>query len=139
MGGSRLGAALSRLASPLSAGLAFEPRLHVSPYRLYRWLHERRSLTLYDLRSQPGPLRFAAALPYPGDEALASSRAQPGHPLILIDDDGHAASALTRGLQLTQSTHHIRALYGGLVLYDHCLDPRIVGPHRFLQREGPSC
>jgi len=130
--------ATSDLERPLTP---FEPELHVSPFRLFRWLHEARAgrteaPVLLDVREgrepkQGGshgetPLRLRDARPF-SDTRLPKDR-----DVVLVDGDGTAAA--TRARRLREAGHgRVWALYGGLELYDFALDPAVVGAERFLK------
>lgn len=126
--------ATSDLERPLTP---FEPELHVSPFRLFRWLHEARAgrteaPVLLDVREggQPtsgeNPLRLRDARPF-SDPRLPKDR-----DVVLVDADG--TEAATRARRLRETGHErVWALYGGLELYDFALDPAVVGAERFLE------
>jgi len=108
----------------------FDPELHVSPFRLFRRLHEAqagraRTPRLLDLREQPGPLRLRAATPWQEQMPVPEGEA------VLVDNDGRRATDLARRLR-EEGHARVQALYGGLRLYDFALDPGVVGEERFL-------
>lgn len=120
----------------------FDPELHISPIRLFRWLHDareghREAPRLWDVRKggQPGSpagVQMQGAEPCPD---LFSAPLPPDRDMILIDDDGKEATPLARRLreQGVPGSERVRALYGGLELYDFALDPQVVGEERFLE------
>lgn len=109
----------------------FEPELHISPFRLFRWLQETRECwaeapVLLDVSGErrPGP-RLRDARPF-RDAHLPKDR-----DVVLVDRDGVEAAARAR--RLREAGHRrVRALWGGLELYDFALDPAVVGAERFL-------
>lgn len=108
----------------------FEVDLHISPVRLFRRLHDAHegvapAPVLLDLRETPGPLALRGALPFE-EGAVPDDR-----DVVLVDDTGDKALAMARRLHERGFTR-VRALYGGLELYDFALDPRVVGEERFL-------
>lgn len=107
---------------------AFEPALHTTPYDVYRALSDGTPLRLVDVRPAP----TAAALTLEGAERLRGARppADDGRAIVLFDDDGRLATRLAR--RWRRPGRALRALYGGLELYDHALDPLVVGERRFL-------
>lgn len=111
----------------------FDPRSHLSPYRLFRWLREGRSLTLLDLRPPPVPLTLAGARPFGHlQDLLADGLVEGDGLLVLFDDDGTSAAAALEELPM-QLRSGARILFGGLELYDYCLDPQVVGDERYLR------
>lgn len=124
----------------MSAGdkplVPFEIDLHISPVRLFRRLHEAReglasAPVLLDLREAPGPISLRDARPF-DENAVPDDR-----DVVLIDDTGDEALAAARKLH-ERGLSRVRALYGGLQLYDFALDPRVVGAERFLGSEDGS-
>jgi hypothetical protein len=115
--------------------VSFDPEVEISPYELFRRLREGRAPALYRLRTRPGPetgrpgrtLRGARAVPEP-----AADWAPPAGEAVVFDEDGEAARTLVIALR-ARGVRGIRALYGGLRLYDYCLDPRVVGEERYLE------
>jgi hypothetical protein len=109
--------------------VGFDPGVHVSPYELFRRLREGRPPRLWAL-PDAGPLIMAGALPYPA----TSPEHAPDEQAVLLDRDGEAALAEVHRLHAAHPalTGRVRALYGGLALYDFCLDPRVVGEERFI-------
>lgn len=109
--------------------VTLDPDLQVTPYTLFRALREGRAPLLVDVRPRPDAPGFADATPWPGPEWAPPA----GRDVVLVDEDGPTALALAR--QLRDAGHEaVRSLFGGLRLYDHALDPSVVGPERFLGR-----
>ena len=110
-----------------------DPRLEISPYTLFRLLKCGEPLRLIDVRPPGGGdcerRTFAGAEAWGGPEGFPAD----GPPTVLFDDDGTRARGLARQLQ-ARGAASVRALFGGLALYDFCLDPRVVGEERFLAR-----
>jgi hypothetical protein len=99
----------------------FEEEIHVSPYELFRRLQEGERPPLVDLRD--------AGLTLVGARRGLSSEEWPAG-AILIDHDGRQASARAREIQALG--REVKALYGGIELWDFALDPLVVGEERFL-------
>jgi hypothetical protein len=107
----------------------FDPQLEVPPYTIYRRLKEGDPPLLVDVRPGGGRL------------ALMGARALPAHgwtppadmDVVLVDDDGSDAVALARRLQAAGFSR-VRALFGGLALYEFALDPQVVGSDAYLIR-----
>ena len=105
----------------------FDPRLEISPFTLFRRLQDGHDLMLVDVRAQPrgwtlrGALRLPAADWQPGRDQQT----------VLFDDDGTEAVRLTQALQ-EKGHASVRALFGGLQLYEFSLDPEVVGAETYL-------
>jgi hypothetical protein len=109
----------------------FAPGLEISPYELFRGLADGRPFRLLDVREEPGALSFDGARPFvPGVDEVDGEDLGEGD-TILFDEDGSEAFALARELQ-GRGFKRVRALFGGLRLYDFALDPEVVGAERFL-------
>jgi hypothetical protein len=111
----------------------FDPRLEISPFALFRALAEGRPPLLIDARTVPGAAgaaSFAGASPWPGPDW-----SPPDADVVLFDDDGALAGEAARRLQ-GGGYGRVRALFGGLALYDFALDPAVVGAERFLARRA---
>lgn len=122
--------------------VSFDPASEISPFELFRRLREGRPTALYDVRpplDRPEEatdegggagaprLTFRGAEPFPGKERIA-----PGAETVLFDDDGVHARSVARRLRAA-GRPRVRALFGGLDLYDFALDPRVVGEERYLE------
>ncbi|HEX9941288.1 MAG TPA: hypothetical protein VGG03_04670 [Thermoanaerobaculia bacterium] len=107
----------------------FDPQLEVSPFVLFRRLKEGRPPVLVDVRPQPGRLTLAGAIPYPGPEWSPPA----DEDVVLFDDDGATAIDGARHMQAA-GWPHVKALFGGLELYEFSLDPEVVGEETFLVR-----
>lgn len=128
--------------------VGFDPRLEISPYTLYRRLAAGRPPRLYALATGGGPT-LAGALPYLGPRELLAPDTGPAtaaepdaDPVtaVLFDRGGEAALAEVRRLRASglPAAFAVRALYGGLALYELCLDPQVVGGELFLTSPGPG-
>jgi hypothetical protein len=107
----------------------FDPQLEVSPFILFRRMKEGRPPLLVDVRSQPGGLTLAGAIPYPGPEWSPPA----DEDVVLFDDDGTLAIDGARHMQAA-GWPRVKALFGGLELYEFSLDPEVVGEETFLVR-----
>lgn len=122
--------------------LTFDTRVEVSPFELFRALREGRPPLLLDLRGESGPegaadvgdtgrLALRGAVPFPGPDW----RPPADRDVVLIDDDGRRAAAEARRLQAA-GFPRVRALFGGLALYEFSLDPEVVGEDTGLEKTG---
>jgi hypothetical protein len=111
--------------------IRFDPELEVSPYEVFRRLKEGRPPRLVDVRPEPGALRLRGAIPYPGPDWSPPA----GEDVVLIDDDGSLALDGARRMRAAGHSS-VKALFGGLMLYEFALDPEVVGEERFLEPEG---
>lgn len=107
----------------------FDPQLEVSPFAVFRRLREGDPPLLVDVRLEPGPLTLRGAIPYPGPEWSPPV----DRDVVLFDDDGTVAVEGARHMQRV-GVPHVRALFGGLELYEFALDPEVVGEETFLVR-----
>lgn len=109
--------------------IQFDPRLEVSPFALFRRLREKRPPRLIDLRDRPGGWRLRGAEPGGADWRPESA----SEDVVVFDDDGTGAVERADRLQ-RQGYPRVKALFGGLELYQFSLDPRVVGEETFLER-----
>lgn len=107
----------------------FDPRVELSPFTLFRRLREGQDLLLVDVRSQPLEWTLVGAMPLSGPDWTPPE----GRDVLLFDDDGTEAVPLVQTFQ-AQGHATIRALFGGLRLYEFSLDPEVVGEETFLRR-----
>jgi hypothetical protein len=100
----------------------FDPLLELSPFTLWRRLEEDRVPLLIDVRQSPRGMTLRGA------ERLIDPAWEPDPELVvlLFDDDGREAIELARNLQ-ARGFDKVRALFGGLQLYEFSLDPEIIG------------
>ncbi|HYX23901.1 MAG TPA: hypothetical protein VFC23_07090 [Thermoanaerobaculia bacterium] len=113
----------------------FDPQLEVSPFALFRrlkeGLKEDQPPLLIDVRPEAGNLTLAGAVPYPGPEWSPPA----DRDVVLFDDDGTVALEGARHMQAA-GWPRVKALFGGLELYEFSLDPQVVGEETFLLRAG---
>ncbi len=107
----------------------FDPQLEVSPFALFRLLKDGNPPLLIDVRPEPGPLSLAGAIPYPGPEWSPPE----DRDVVLFDDDGATALDGARHMQ-SAGYPRVKALFGGLELWEFSLDPEVVGQETFLVR-----
>lgn len=110
----------------------FDPQVEVSPFTLFRRLREGDAPLLVDVRPAPGRLSLAGAVPYPGPEWSPPE----DRDVVLFDDDGAAAVDGARHMQAA-GWPRVKALFGGLDLYEFSLDPQVVGEETYLVRRDP--
>ena len=112
--------------------VAFDPRLEISPFALFRRLDEGKQTLLVDVRAgtQSGRSLKGAVRPE-GPEW----RPRADLDAVLFDDDGSAAVE-TAARWIEQGHERVRALFGGLDLYEFSLDPEVVGTETYLVDEG---
>ncbi|MFP3941298.1 MAG: hypothetical protein ACOC7L_04290 [Acidobacteriota bacterium] len=113
--------------------VTLDPEVQVTPYALFRAFREGRAPLLVDVRPRPASPGFQGAVPWPGPGWAPPA----GRDVVLVDDDGPAALELARRLR-GAGHERVRSLFGGLRLYDHALDPAVVGPERFLENPADS-
>jgi hypothetical protein len=107
----------------------FDPLLEVSPFILFRRIQEGQAPLLIDVRPEPGSLTLQGAIPYPGPDWSPPA----DQDVVLFDDDGAVAIDGARHMQAA-GYPRVKALFGGLDLYEFSLDPEVVGQETFLIR-----
>jgi hypothetical protein len=107
----------------------FDPQLEISPFALFRRLKDGDPPLLLDVRSAPSRLTLQGAVPYPGPEWSPPA----DRDVVLLDDDGATAVDGARHMQAA-GWPRVKALFGGLDLYEFSLDPDVVGEETFLLR-----
>jgi len=107
----------------------FDPQLEVSPFALFRRIKDGDTPLLIDVRPAPGRLSLQGAVPYPGPDWTPPA----DRDVVLFDDDGATAVDGARHMQAA-GWPRVRALFGGLELYEFSLDPEVVGEETFLVR-----
>jgi hypothetical protein len=107
----------------------FDPQLEVSPFALFRQMKDGRPPLLVDVRPEPGALSLRGAIPYPGPDWSPPR----DEDVVLFDEDGNMAVDGARYMQAA-GWPRVRALFGGLELYEFSLDPQVVGEETFLVR-----
>lgn len=115
---------------PQMPSIRFEPELDCSPYELFRRLREGTAPALVDLRDDPALTLRGASTSSTGELAGWHPDDRRGE-VVLLDDDGSRARETAAALR-ERGVPGVRALFGGLRLYDHALDPRVVGQERYL-------
>ncbi|HLX07119.1 MAG TPA: hypothetical protein VKY89_04580 [Thermoanaerobaculia bacterium] len=110
----------------------FDPELEVPPYTIFRRLKEGDPPLLIDVRPAGGRLALMGARGLPGPEWTPP----PELDVVLIDDDGACAVDVARRLQAA-GFRKVRALFGGLQLYEFSLDPQVVGAETYLIKRSP--
>jgi hypothetical protein len=108
----------------------FDPLLEVSPFILFRRLKEGQPPLLIDVRPEPGRLTIQGAIPYPGPDWSPPA----DQDVVLFDDDGATAIDGARHMQAA-GYPRVKALFGGLELYEFSLDPEVVGQETFLVKK----
>lgn len=110
--------------------IVFDPTLEVAPFALFRRLQKGSPPLLVDVREDPeAPPRLRGSAPWPGEGWTPPSDRE----VVLIDVDGSRAVELARALQ-EAGYPGVRALFGGLELWEFALDPEVVGGDTFLER-----
>lgn len=109
----------------------FDPQVEISPFALFRRMKEGQAPLLVDVRPEPGPLSLQGAIAYPGPEWSPPR----DEDVVLFDEDGSFAVDGARHMQAAGWTR-VRALFGGLDLYEFSLDPEVVGEETFLIRRA---
>lgn len=110
----------------------FDPAIDVSPYELFRRFREGRPPALYHLRGRErARLTLRGARPVT-EERVRAGWTPPEAESVWIDEDGVRSRAVVRDLR-RRGAPGVRALFGGLRLYDYALDPRVVGEERYLR------
>jgi hypothetical protein len=111
----------------------FDPQLEISPFALFRRIKDGDPPLLIDVRIDvrpaPGRLSLQGAIPYPGPDWTPPA----DRDVVLFDDDGAAAIDGARHMQ-AGGWPRVKALFGGLELYEFSLDPDVVGEETFLLR-----
>ena len=105
----------------------FDPQVEVSPFALFRRMKDGETPLLVDVRPAPGRLSLHGAVPYPGPEWSPPRDRE----VVLIDDNGALAVDGARHMQAA-GWPNVKALFGGLELYEFSLDPEVVGAETFL-------
>lgn len=107
----------------------FDPLLEVSPFVLFRRIQEGEPPLLVDVRPEPGRLTLQGAIPYPGPDWSPPQ----DRDVVLFDEDGSIAIEGARHMQ-SAGWPRVKALFGGLELYEFSLDPEVIGQETYLVR-----
>lgn len=118
----------ARLLDDGTPVIQFDPAVEISPYHVFRRLAEGDPPLLIDVRPEAGARSLAGAIPYPGPE-WAPPR---DRDVVLFDDDGTTAVEGARHMQAA-GWSNVKALFGGLDLWEFALDPAVVGVETFLR------
>lgn len=105
----------------------FDPQLEVPPYTVYRRLKEGDPPLLIDVRPAGGRLALMGARTLPAPDWTPPREMD----VVLVDDDGATAVEMARRLQAA-GFPKVRALFGGLQLYEFSLDQQVVGTENYL-------
>lgn len=108
----------------------FDAQLEISPFTLYRRLVENRSPLLVDVRDGVSGRTLRGAMRRPTADWAPPA---PETEVVLFDDDGSAAVEEARRLQ-EEGFLYVRALFGGLDLYEFSLDPDLLETDTHLER-----
>ncbi len=109
----------------------FDPALEISPYHVFRRLADGNAPLLIDVRPEPSARTLRGAIPYPGP-AWEPPR---DREVVLFDDDGSIAIDGARHMKAA-GWENVKALFGGLDLWEFALDPEVVGAETFLIGQG---
>jgi hypothetical protein len=109
----------------------FDPMLEVSPFALFRLLKDGKPPLLIDVRPEPGLLSLKGSIPYPGPDWSPPA----DRDVVLFDENGSIALDGARHMQAA-GYPRVKALFGGLELWEFSLDPEVVGEETFLVRAG---
>jgi rhodanese-related sulfurtransferase len=108
--------------------VTFDSILEISPFTLFKRLQQGRAMQLVDVREAPGRRTLQGAITEPDPQwRPADTEAD----VVLFDDNGSAAVAAAHRLQ-EAGYSRVKALFGGLELYEFALDPRVVGEETYL-------
>jgi len=105
----------------------FDPHLEIAPFVLFRRLREGRAPLLVDVRTEPTRISLEGALRAPDPDWQPDEDGE----IVLFDDTGDEAVRSAQRLQAAGFSG-VKALFGGLQLYEFALDPQALGQHTFL-------
>lgn len=106
----------------------FDPQLEISPFKLFRDLRDGKAPIIMDVRSGSPAKTIRGAQPSPPGDW----EPEPNQVVVLIDDDGSIAVPKAQEFQ-TRGFARVKALFGGLDLYEFSLDPQILGEDTYLE------
>jgi len=112
--------------------VTFDSILEISPFTLFKRLKQGRTMLLVDVRDVPGSRTLEGSVVEPDPHWTP---AEPEMEVVLFDDDGSVAVAAARRLQ-EAGYNGVKALFGGLDLYEFALDPQVVGEETYLVSAG---
>jgi hypothetical protein len=84
---------------------------------------------LVDIRNEPSDLTLEGAVRLPAPDWEPEEEAD----IVLFDDEGDESVSFARRLQ-EAGYPRVKALFGGLQLYEFALDPEALGQKTFLLR-----
>ncbi len=111
----------------------FDARLEISPFAVFRRLREGPAPLLVDARGRPAGRTLRGALALPGEDWTPP----PDRDVVLFDEAGEQAPGLAARLQAA-GFPRVRALFGGLELYEFALSADVVGDETFLDPVEPA-
>ena len=107
----------------------FDPQVEIAPFVLFRRLREGRAPLLVDIRSEPSDLTFEDSVRVTVSDWEPDEETE----TVLFDENGDEAVRFARKLQ-EKGFSGVKALFGGLQLYEFALDPEALGEPTFLVR-----
>lgn len=107
--------------------VTLDPLLEVSAFALFRRMRDGKHPQLVDVRTDPSGMTLEGSTRIPGPDWEPDTDEE----ILLFDDDGTKAVELAKALQ-AKGFESVRALFGGLELYEFSLDPQVVGQETFL-------
>ena len=112
--------------------VTFDSLLEISPFTLFKRLQKGHSMLLVDVREEEPDRTLQGAVIESDPEWTPT---EPEAEVVLFDDDGSIAVAAAGRLQ-EMGYSGVKALFGGLDLYEFALDPQVVGEETYLVRKG---
>ena len=106
----------------------FDTQLEISPFKLFRDLKDGRNPIIIDVRSGSPSMTIRGAQPAPPSDWAP----EPNQNVVLIDDDGSVAVPKAQEFH-NRGFGRVKALFGGLDLYEFSLDPEVLGEDTFLE------
>ena len=105
----------------------FDPQLEISPFKLFRDLRDGRVPMIIDVRKGTPDKTIRGAQPEPS----ADWNPEANQNVVLIDDDGSLSVPRAQEYH-NRGFGRVRALFGGIDLYEFSLDPEVLGEDTFL-------
>ena len=107
----------------------FNQQLEISPFKLFRDMRDGKAPLIIDVRTGD------SAKTIRGAEAEPPENWEPpvDREVVLIDDDGSQAIPKVEKLH-ERGFGRVKALFGGIDLYEFSLDPKVVGEDTYLVR-----
>jgi rhodanese-related sulfurtransferase len=122
----------TRISSDGTPIVTFDSLLEISPFTLFKRLEQGRRMLLVDVRETRAHRTLQGSV-IEWDPEWTPPELETE--VVLFDDDGSIAVAAARRLQETGYSG-VKALFGGLDLYEFALDPQVVGEETYLVRKG---